>query len=112
MDMVSSRVHDYVVLKVTEDLSAKSDLSQLKDEIKKLVGKGHVNIALSFTQNSYLHTQTISTLVQCIETVRERGGVLGIVNPNDDIRDVLNTISLDKLVQIFPCEEALRDVPS
>jgi anti-anti-sigma factor len=103
---------DYVILRIQEDLSAKSNLAQLKERILGLLRKGQANIALSFTRNSYFHSQTIATLVQCIETVHEQGGTLAIVEPNEDIRDVLNTISLDKLVTIYPTEDAIDEAVS
>jgi anti-anti-sigma factor len=95
------------ILRVKEDLSAKSDLTTLKSAIKKHLSQGQYNLALAFTADSYFHTQTVSILVQCIEMVHKRGGMLGIVNPNSEILDMLNTISLDRLVNIYPSEDAV-----
>ncbi|MBD3392533.1 MAG: STAS domain-containing protein [Chitinivibrionales bacterium] len=100
------RKNDCVILRVREDLSAKSNLAPLKAQIAELVRKDILRISLAFTESSYFHTHTIAILVQCIEIVHEKGGALGIINPNEEILDVLNTISLDKLVRIYATEDA------
>ena len=107
MEIETINQNSYIVLQIKEDLSPKSDLTVLKDQIKAYLDSGSIKIALSFTEKSYFHTQTISALVQCVEYVNEKGGKLAIINPNAEIRDVLDTISLDKLVDVFPSIESI-----
>jgi len=111
VEIITSRKNGYEILRIQEDLSAKSDLSLVKAKIREYLSRGKVNLALAFTAKSYFHTQTISVLVQCIEMVHKRGGLLGIINPNEEIRDILRTINLDKLVRIFASEDSIGSLP-
>ena len=112
MDVKTIEKNGYIILRVEEDLSAKSNVQVLKSTIKKYLEQGQVNIAVMFTKNSFFHTQTISVLVQCIELVRERGGKLGIINPNTEIDDILHTINLNELVDIFSSEDEVGKIPA
>jgi len=111
VEIITSRKNGYEILRIQEDLSAKSDLSLVKAKIREYLSRGKVNLALAFTADSYFHTQTISVLVQCIEMVHKQGGLLGIINPNEEIRDILRTINLDKLVRIFASEDSIGSLP-
>ncbi|MBD3420013.1 MAG: STAS domain-containing protein [Chitinivibrionales bacterium] len=103
----SSRVNNYLVLKIKEDLGLNSDLTELKNIITEYVDEGITKIALEFTQDSYLYTKSIAILVQCCESIREKNGTMALINPNEDIIDILETINFDSLIQICDSEEKL-----
>jgi anti-anti-sigma factor len=97
----------YRVFSIEEDLGLSSSISQLKDQIAAALERGVRDVALRFSRNSYLSTRTIATLVNCFEDVKDRGGRLAIVDPNEDIVEILSMIDFDKVVSFFPTEELL-----
>jgi anti-anti-sigma factor len=97
--------HGYQILSIKEDLTISSDLSELKALVQGYMQKGITDIAFSFTEASYLYTKSISVLVQCLEAIRDRGGTMAIIHPNDDIVDILDTLDFDKIIKIFPTEQ-------
>jgi len=95
----------YQVLNIKEDLTISSDVSELKMLISGYMSRKVLNIALLFTKDSYLYTKSISILVQCLELVREHGGSLAIINPNEDIQDIMNTLDFNRVIRVFPSED-------
>ena len=100
--------NSFIIIRVKENLTLKSDLSSLKSALMRCLGRGQTNFALSFTEKSYFFSHTISMLVECIDMVHKRGGMLGIVNPNNEILDLLHNIGfLEDRLTIFPTEDAV-----
>ncbi len=107
MDISTSQVGSYRLFSLEENLSLNSDISKLKELIYHALDEGIRSIALRFTEHSYLSTRTIAVLVTCFEEVKDRGGRLAIINPNEDILDVLGMIDLDRVVDYYPSENML-----
>jgi anti-anti-sigma factor len=89
---------------VSDPIAAHSNMVDLRNAVERTLANGQTKIIFRFTEDSYLHTQTIAILVQCIDMIRQAGGTVGICNPNEDIADVLHTISLDSIATIYPSE--------
>ncbi|MBD3346042.1 MAG: STAS domain-containing protein [Chitinivibrionales bacterium] len=106
----STYIHGYQLLKIKKELNLNSDLTELRQIIEEYVEKGPINIALKFTDDSYLYTKSIASLVQSFEMVRDHGGKMAVINPNEDIIEVLNTVGFTDLVKICKNEEELAKV--
>jgi anti-anti-sigma factor len=98
----------YTIFRFLEDVGINTDLAELKVLIEEHLQKGNKNIAIAFTKNSYLYTKSIAILIACSEMVREAGGSLAIIEPNEDIVDILAVIDFDKIIKIFSSEEELE----
>ncbi|MBD3320772.1 MAG: STAS domain-containing protein [Chitinivibrionales bacterium] len=98
----------YHLFSINEDLTLNSDINALYPMIHQSLESGMHTIVLQFTQDSYLSTRTITVLVNCFEDVKDHEGVLAMINPNNDILDVLSMIDLDKSVKFYPSEEKLK----
>mgnify|MGYP003730709225 CR=1 FL=1 len=84
-----------------------ADFGALTNFIERSIRKGHVKIALNFTQRSYLYTPTVARLVEYFKLVQEHGGHLCLVQPNEEILDVLELIGLTKFVRVVSSEAEL-----
>jgi anti-anti-sigma factor len=100
-------VNGYQVFRIQEDLALGADFGVLTNFIEKAVRKGHVNIALNFTPRSYLYTPTVARLVEYFKLVQHHGGTFCLVQPNEDILQVLEMIGLTNLIRIVPSEKDL-----
>lgn len=105
MKIESTYRRGYQILKIDENLTLSSDITDLRTIVEDYVQKGPINIALEFTKDSYLYTKSIAVLVQCLETIKEHGGGMAVIAPNRDIVDVLETIGFINLVKIYDSEE-------
>ena len=103
----STAVHGFQVLRIKDDLSVNSDISEIKPIVHEYLQQGITKIALAFSRDSYLYTRSIAVLVQCLEMINERKGVLAIFQPNEDILDMLAAISFDTRVLIALSENDL-----
>ena len=101
----SYQKNGYQVLSIKEDMTISSDVSELKMLVNGYLNRKVLHIALLFTKDSYLYTKSISILVQCLEMIREHGGSLAIINPNEDILDIMNTLDFSRVIRIFPFED-------
>jgi anti-anti-sigma factor len=97
----------HMVLKVTEDLGIRSDLSGLRDAVTHYLEKGERNIAVCFTPNSFLSSRAVAVCAQCVGLVHERGGRLAIIRPNEQIRDLLDITDLRSHVAVVESETEL-----
>jgi anti-anti-sigma factor len=95
---------EYRIFRILEDVGLSTDLYDLKNIIEQHLAAGGKNIAISFTQNSYLYTKSIAVLIACSETIKDAGGHLAIIEANSDILDILSVIDFDKVIKIFKTE--------
>jgi anti-anti-sigma factor len=103
----SSVVNGYQVFRIKEDLALGADFGALTHMVERAIKKGTVNIALHFTPRSYLYTPTVARLVEYYKLVQQHGGSLCIVQPNEEIVEVLKVIGLTRLVRIVASEAEL-----
>ena len=101
--------HNYQIFKFAEDLGVAKDLAELKGIVKGYLDKDIVNIALWFTQDSFLYTTSIGILNQIIQMTTAKNGSLTIIKPNANIIDVLQIVGLIKLVRTIRSEDDLPD---
>ena len=84
-----------------------SDLSELKDLIAGYLTRGKVNIAVCFCDASYIYSGAISVLVDCYKKIKEKGGSLCILEPNPGLFDILETLNIDRVINIYVSEQFL-----
>jgi anti-sigma B factor antagonist len=97
----------YKVITIHDSLKVISDLTSLKTEIEKFLKQGEKNIAVSFSDASYLYSGAISVLVTCYRMVREEGGDLCLIEPQDRVAELLDQMNIDRLIDIYESEEQL-----
>ena len=98
------------VVKIKDVLNLTSQIDELEDIISKLLEKNIINIAVHFTDGSYLCSSSGAILIRCWEKIKEHNGFLALVNVNQDIRDFLKIIDFDSLIKIFASENELESI--
>jgi anti-anti-sigma regulatory factor len=108
-DAIHSRLaHGFRIFDVQEDLTITSDFKELDGYVKTAVDNGEVLIAISFTPESFLHTQVITSLVQYAKLLKSKHGLLCLLQPNAAIMDVLRTIGLTEICDVVASEIELE----
>jgi anti-sigma B factor antagonist len=79
-----------------------SDVPQIKNEMKGLIGEGVVSMSLDCTQLSHMDSTGIGCLVAAHNTLVKLNGSLSLVNVSMDIYDLLCSMRLDRHIQISP----------
>jgi anti-anti-sigma factor len=107
---ISMSTHgDYQILRIEEELSVISDLSELMHIIQGYLDRGKRYIAVGFTNTSYIYSGAVAVLVNCLQKVKSQGGDLCIVEPNPEIADILKFLNINKIMNIYQSE---NDLPS
>jgi anti-anti-sigma regulatory factor len=108
MQIESCSRNGYEVLRIREDLSLGSNLSDLAAAIDACIQRNTLNVALVFTPASHLYTRTIKTIVDCYKRLLKSGGRLAVIGPTQEIYDTMATFGLTALISVFPSENDLH----
>lgn len=98
----------FVVFRIREDLGLRSSIAGLEDTVRATIEGGATNVAVSFTPNSHLYSNTIAVLIRCISYAEEKGLKLTLVVPNESIMGSVNLVGLSGLVNTCASESDLR----
>ena len=98
---------DYQVLKIEEEISVISDLSELMFIIQGYLQQGKRYIAIGFTSASYIYSGAVGVLINCLNKVKAEGGDLCIIEPSGDIAGILKMVNVNKILNIYPSEDDL-----
>src|SRR5271157_5277613 len=88
----------YQVLKIEDELTVISDLSELTFIIEGYLRRGKRSIAVGFTTTSYIYSGAVAVLLNCLKKVKREGGDLCIIEPNPEILSILSLINVNKVI--------------
>ncbi len=103
-------LNGYAVIRVNQTLERGMDLSPLKAYIEQALAQGYNRIALSLDENSYLYSETLATLVTYYKTIESQGGSLWLVQSNQKVVFIMETLGLTDIIRIVATEDALPRV--
>ncbi len=107
MNIESSYHNGYRILAIKDNLGIYTNIDDLVDTVEQVVEKDETSVALSFTDESFLYSDSIRVILQCFELINDKDGKLAIVEPNEQILSTFNVLELDGVIKIFPTMEAL-----
>jgi anti-anti-sigma regulatory factor len=108
MGIESVERNGFSVFRIAEDLGLRSTISELEQLIITAMNNGGKHVAVSFTPNSHLYSNTIAILIRCISHAEEKGVRLTLVVPNESIMSSVMLVGLNSLVNIVRSEESLQ----
>jgi anti-anti-sigma factor len=100
-------VRGFCVIRLKEDVTPRTDLQDVREQVERLLNEGHTRIALAFTRSSFLDSRAIGNLANCLELVRARKGRLAVVQPNPEIADFLRLVGFSRFIDIYSTEAEL-----
>ena len=77
------------------------DKLSIQDIIKGLLDKGTLNVLVNLEKAKLIGNGTTGELVSCWATVKNNGGMLKILNPDENERRWLKLCKLDKVLDIY-----------
>jgi anti-sigma B factor antagonist len=78
----------------------------LRCTIKELVAAGHKNVLLNLRDLTYLDSAGMGELVEACTTLRNQGGDMKLVHPQERIMNLLRMTKLSTIFAIFADEPA------
>lgn len=104
MIIEAEKVKDFLFVRIKEDLHLTSDITELKQIIEKNM-ESELNFAISLTENSFLSSMSIGTILYSYGRVAEKGGKMALICPNEGIASLLETLSFNCVIDTFKTEE-------
>jgi anti-sigma B factor antagonist len=102
MNIDLSAASGYQIVKIHDELSVISELSELRFLISGYLSEGKIYIAVSFTNISYIYSGAIAVLIDCYKKIKNVGGNLCIIESNPQILAIFRSLNLDKVIEIYP----------
>jgi anti-anti-sigma factor len=99
---------DSVVVVQLEEYTTVSNRQELVDRVMAEFQRGARDFVLDLAHTVYLDAAALNTLVGLAKRVREQGGELRLVNPNDDLRLLLDVIKLTAFFKLGDPEATPR----
>jgi anti-sigma B factor antagonist len=96
----------YQIIKV-EGQNHISDLSELRDLIIGYLHRGQIHVAVNFCDASYIYSGAISVLIDCYKKIKQKGGSLCILEPDPGLFDILETLNINRVINIYVAEDFL-----
>jgi anti-sigma B factor antagonist len=94
------------VLDLSGRLTAGSGADQLREVIRKAIADGVTNVVLNMAAVEFMDSAGLSAVVVSSELLRNRGGLLRILNAQGPVRHVLQITRLDRVLTCFDDEKA------
>jgi anti-anti-sigma factor len=98
MDISEER--GYRIIRIHQALERGMDLSTLRSEIELSLGQGTNQIVLALHENSYLFSEILAHLVTYYKMITNQGGALWLVQSNQKILYLLETLGLTDMIPV------------
>ena len=100
----------YQVLRIEEEMSVITDLSELRYLIEGYLRQGKRHIAVSFTNASYIYSGAIAVLIDCYRKIKAGKGDLCIIEPHPETLKIFHYLNIDKFISIYSSESQIPHI--
>jgi stage II sporulation protein AA (anti-sigma F factor antagonist) len=102
----------FLLLKIEGELSERTVSAFKKTASAEIEERGHTHMVLDFAECSYVNSTGIAALHVLGKKLTNLGGKLGVINPNDSVREVISTVPDDGSLfrEYKDLEEAAADL--
>jgi anti-anti-sigma factor len=105
METVAER--GYAIIRIRQTLDRGVDLSPLRVQIEHALSQDMKRIVLSLSENSFLYSEILAHLVTYYKMINAKGGSLWLVQSNEKILYLLETLGLTDMIRIVKSESEL-----
>lgn len=91
------------------DLSGRITIGEgdviMREKVTEVVDQGQNNIILNLNKVTYMDSAGIGELVACLKRVKEKGGMIKLLNASGKVYDLLQLTKLDDVFESFKDEK-------
>ncbi len=99
----------FQVLRLKDKINAIKNLEELKDLIIGYLNRRKYHVAVSFSDATYIYSGAIKVLITCHKLISEKGGELCIIEPNPSLFDILESLNIDRVINVYVSEKYLPE---
>jgi len=97
---------DIAIIDLKGGMTIASGAGKLRNHIQELVAAGHKQVLVNLKELSYLDSAGMGELVAACTTMRNLGGDLRLVSPQDRVRNLLQMTKLASIFAVYSDEQA------
>lgn len=90
-----------VMVNVPGDLETSAEAEELKGALDQLLDEGEKEIVLNLDKTTSLTSHGIGKLLMFHKRLKDIGGQLYITPPKGDVENILKTLKLDEVLNIY-----------
>ncbi len=105
MKIKNIKKSNFVVLDLEEDKSHTIDDVDLKSEVSSLVNRKFTHIGFNLSHLNYLLSKDLTAFAFIYKKIRDSGGQMIFIGPNQNIMNILHMTGFQKLVKTFSNEK-------
>ncbi len=91
------------------DLSGRITIGEgdviMREKVNEVVDQGQNNIILNLTKVTYMDSAGIGELVACLKRVKEKGGMIKLLNASGKVYDLLQLTKLEDVFESYKDEK-------
>lgn len=81
-----------------------NSLSEFSGTLAQYVDTGSKKVLLDFSKTEYMSSAGIRALIEAMQSVESKGGVMAICSPSESLKELFQVVQLDKIIKIYPSE--------
>lgn len=81
-------------------------VAKLSEEISSLIGKKIYHAILNLRLVEFMNSTALGAILKAQKSMKEKGGDLVVARPSVFCKEILARVGLDRLIRVFPTDEA------
>lgn len=106
MEITSREYEGWIILDVDGSVRGRSS-GQLREECQAFIDKGCRLLCVNFARINFVDSTGLGGLIHCFQKIKALGGNMVLLSLSDDIYDLFEMTSIDKLFTIVDTESEL-----
>jgi len=95
----------YNVVEISESARKYEDVMDIKNRIDSILESGVKYVAINLSRVDYMHSFFIKILTTTYKKLKNQGGDLVIIGPNDFIKELIQLLNINEYITVFNSEE-------
>jgi anti-anti-sigma factor len=95
----------FKMIHIIGDITPEASTNLLDNAISKLIGGGYHDFVFNLERTTYLDSSGISIFIHCLCDVQENKGSIYIIAEDNQVRDVLAMVGIDRLIKVYGSEK-------
>ena len=106
MDIKARSLGRWKVLDIAGHIKG-GNVGRFRSEVHKAMAEQNLHLAANLKDVGFIDSSGVGALITCHQDLKAAGGQLILLNLSDDIYDLFEMTSIDRLFEILEGEEAL-----
>lgn len=107
MEIRQRKKGSLIILDLSGDIKKPQGTNELDAQLCELVESGHKKIVLNMSKVGYLDSGTVGTIIATYKKIKDSGDLI-IVEPSQEVFDIITLVGMDSIIKIYQSEEELE----